>query len=190
MPRDGDVVVIHQDLDVQLLRHGQARRFGVIAFHLAAIRPQHHHGLARVRHRDPIAEGPHVSEAPGTELHPRRHSLLRMAGQPGVELAIVQQAFSGHVPVEYGQQVLSRHPMAGLVIDHRHDGCATGDEGAHDHEFRHRVVGTAGVARQAPRAGQGGEEHDGVASQLNVLAQGRALFVGKGRDSWIELQGH
>ena len=78
--------------------------------------------------------------------------------------------------------------MSGLVIEHRHDGRAIGDEGANDHDLGHRVVGTAGMTGQAARAGQRGEEHDGIARQLDVVAQGLALLIRQARDSWIELQ--
>jgi hypothetical protein len=45
------------------------------------------------------------------------------------------------------------------------------------------------VTGQAARTGQGRKEHDGVARQLNVLAQGRPLLICQAVDSRIELQG-
>ncbi len=45
------------------------------------------------------------------------------------------------------------------------------------------------MARQAARTRQRGEEHDGIAGQLDVVAQGIALLVSQDRDRRIELQG-
>ena len=130
----------------------------------AAVGAEHDDGLARVGHRHAVAERPHVPEPAGAELHARREPLLRMARQALVVLAIVQQLLRRHRAVEHAQQILRRHAMAGLVVEHRHDRRAVGDEGADDHHFRHGVVRAAGVAGQALGAGQRGEEHDRVAA--------------------------
>jgi hypothetical protein len=45
------------------------------------------------------------------------------------------------------------------------------------------------MAGEALGARQGREEHDGVTSQLDILAQRRALIIGQGWLAWVELQG-
>ncbi len=125
---------------------------------------------------------PELNSTPGVSI------FSGWPGQPAVELAVVQQPLGGHRAVQHAQQILRRDAVAGLVIEHRHDRRAVGDEGADDHDFGHGVVGAAGVAGKALGAGQGREEHDGVAAELDVVAQVRFLRIGQGAEFRIELE--
>ena len=78
---DRDVVVVDQHLDVQLLDRRQPRGLGVVAFHLRAVGAEQDDRLARVGHRDAVAERPHVTEPAGRKLDAGREQFLRMAGQ-------------------------------------------------------------------------------------------------------------
>ena len=128
MAGDGDVVVIDEHLEIELLAHAKPRGFGVVPFHLRAVRTEHHDRLARIGHRHAIAERPHVPEPAGTEFDARRELFLRMSRQSLVVLAIVQQLLGGHRAVEYAEQILRRDAMPGLVIKDRHDRRTAGDE--------------------------------------------------------------
>ena len=186
--RDRDIVVVDEDLHIQLLGDRQARRFGVVAFHLGAVGAEHDDRLVRVRHGDAIAKCPEVAEAAGSEFDAGRQTLFRVAGQATVELAIVQQLFRRHRAVQDAQQILRRDAVARFIVEDRHDGRATGDEGTDDGELRNGVVGAARVTGQALGAGQCREEHDRVAAQLNIVLERRFLSIRQRGDGGVELQ--
>ncbi len=182
------VVIVDEHFDIQFLGDTKARRFGIVALHLAAVGAQHHDRLAGVGHRDAIDEGPQVSQATGAEFHARREQLFRMPGQSAVVLAIMQQLFRRHGAIQDAQQVLGRHTVARLVIEHRHNGAAIGDKRPDDHELRHRVVGTAGMSGQPLGSGEGRKENNRIARQLNVVLKRGPLLIAQGRLAWVELQ--
>jgi hypothetical protein len=147
VPRDRDVVVVDQYLDVQALGDREPRGFGIVALHLAPVGAEQNDSLARIGHRHTIAEGPHVAEPAGAELKARCQPLLRVARQPTGVFPIVEQSLRRHRSVEHAQQILRCDPMPGLVVDDGHDRGAIGDERPNDHHLRNGVVGAAGVPR-------------------------------------------
>ena len=66
MAGDGDVVVVDEDLDVELLADGEPRGLGIVAFHLRSVGAEQDDRLAWVGHGDAVAEGPQVPEPPGS----------------------------------------------------------------------------------------------------------------------------
>jgi hypothetical protein len=82
MAGDGDIVVVDEHLDVELLADRQARRLGVVAFHLAAVGAEQDDRLAGVRHGDAIAECPEVAEAAGGEFDAGRQPFSGWPGKP------------------------------------------------------------------------------------------------------------
>mmetsp|Transcript_31589 Transcript_31589/g.61635 ORF Transcript_31589/g.61635 Transcript_31589/m.61635 type:complete len:493 (-) Transcript_31589:378-1856(-) len=86
---NGDVVVIDQKFDIQVLCHCQTSCLRIVPLHLTAITAKDYADLARVGHSNTVDIGPHVPKPSRTKLHARSQPKFRMAGQFGVTLAVV-----------------------------------------------------------------------------------------------------
>jgi hypothetical protein len=79
MASDGDVIVIEEQLDVEILRDGESGSFGIVTLLLTAIRSQTEYGLVTVCECDTVDERPHVAESSRGELDTWGQAKLRMA---------------------------------------------------------------------------------------------------------------
>ena len=79
--------------------------------------------------------------------------------------------------------VMRRDAVAGLVEEDRDDVVLVRavHEAVGDHDLGHGVVRPAGMPAEALRVGDGGEEHDRVAAEVDVETQRLALLVGERR---------
>ena len=115
MTGNGHVVVVNQQLDVQLLSHGQSRRFGVVAFHLRTVGSKHEDNLLRIRDGHSVNEGPHMPQATGRELYARRESSFRMSGKVRKIFAIVIKLFNRKIAFQRCHQVLCGYSVTSFV---------------------------------------------------------------------------
>jgi len=67
MTGDGDIVVVDEELDVQLLRDGISGGFGIGAFLLRAVTAEQNHHSVRMSGRYPVDMTPQMPEPAGTE---------------------------------------------------------------------------------------------------------------------------
>jgi hypothetical protein len=176
MAGDRDVVVVNDHLDVDLLRHGEARRLGVVALHLGSVGTEHEHDFVRVGLGHAVDKGPHVAETARGELDAQLGVRFGMAVEALVRNAVLQQLFKGHLAVERRHGVLDGHAVAALVEIHRVNLVAALHEGVGDQHFGHDAVRAARVAAQPLRAADGREEDDRVAHDLDVGEQLCPLF--------------
>ena len=181
---DGDIVVVDEQFDVEVLCDGEAGGFGVVALLLAAVGAKHEDRLVGVGHGDAVDEGPHMPESARGELHAGRVAAFGVAGQVLVELAVAVEFFDGQLAFEDGEEVLRRDAVTGLVEEDGQDiGCVAGlgvfNERADDDDFGDGVVRAAGVTRQAAGTGVGGEERDRITAELDVVLERIALLVGQ-----------
>lgn len=180
---DGDVVVINQQLDVEVLCDTQTCGFRVVTFLLAAIGAKHKDGLVGVGHRDAVDVGPHVPKSAGAELHARRVAALGVTGQVLVKLAVVEEFFDRQFAFEHGKQVLRRDAVAGLIEEDGQDiGRATSlgvlNKATDDHDLGHGVVWPTRVAGQTTSTRVSGKERDRIAAEFDVVLDRVALLVG------------
>ena len=96
---------------------------------------------------------------------------IAIRGESRIVFAIVQKPLCRHVTVEHTEQILSRYAVARLVKEDRQDGCTASNQGTQNRHFWDGIVGTAGVAAEPSGPGQGGEEDDRIAAQLNIKLQ-------------------
>ena len=172
MPRDGDVIVVQDQLHVKVLCDREARRFGIVALHLGTVGAKAEHDLAWVRKRDAVHVRPHVTEAAGAELDARREAHLGVTRKLGAALAVEAQKLRVDQAVQRRHQVLRRDAVASFIEEDRHELVRAGaEEGVHHHDLRHRVEGSAGVATIAAGRAARREEHDCVAAQVDVKRQ-------------------
>ena len=162
---NGDVIVVHHDLDVDLLGNGQAGGFGVVAFLLRTVRAEHEHDHVRVGQGNAVHEGPHVAEASGGELDAEFRFDFRMAIEPFARRAVLEQFLEGHFAVERGHGVLDGDAVAAFIEVDRIDLLVALHEAVGNEDFRNNAVGAAGMPAQALHARHGGEEDDGVAQR-------------------------
>ena len=108
MARDGDVVVVDEELDVQVLRDGEAGGLGVVALLLGAVGAEAEDGLVAVGEGDAVDEGPDVAKAAGGELDARGEAELGVTWKLRVGGAVVEEVFGGDVALECGKEVLGR----------------------------------------------------------------------------------
>ena len=108
MARDGDVVVVDEELDVQVLCDGEAGGLGVVALLLGAVGAEAEDGLVAVGEGDAVDEGPDVAEAAGGELDARGEAELGVTWKLRVGGAVVEEVFGGDVALEGGEEVLGR----------------------------------------------------------------------------------
>jgi hypothetical protein len=92
MARNGDIVVVNQQLHIDVVSHRKPGRFSIIAFLLGAIGPQAEHGFARVSQGHTIDVGPHVTKPTGAELNPGSQAQFGVAGELLVGGAIAASA--------------------------------------------------------------------------------------------------
>src|ERR1700742_5259237 len=121
MASDGHVVVIDKDFHVQLLTHCQARSFGIVAFHLTAIRAQQHDRFPGIRHRNTVDEGPKMAKPARAEFDARRETLLRISREAAAELSVMQQMLYRHCTIENTHKILRGHSVARLVVKDRNN---------------------------------------------------------------------
>ena len=110
-----------------------------------------------------------------------------MSRQLLVVFAVLQQLGRGHIAVEHAEQVLRRDAVPGFIEEDRNDRRAVGDEGADYHDLRHRVVRAAGVPAETLGIGDGREEDDRVAAELDIVQKRRFLLGGESEFRGIEL---
>ena len=109
---DGDIIVIDDDLHVQVLCNRESSRLSIVAFLLRAIRTKTEDILVAIGKRDAIDQGPHMSEAPGRELNPRRETELGVTWKLRVGCAIFQEMFRGDVAFQCREEVLCGDAVA------------------------------------------------------------------------------
>jgi len=102
-------------LTLSFLADSESRGFGVVAFHLAAVRSQHDDALSGLAIATPLQNAHIVAEPAAGELHAGGQAEFRVAGEALVVLAVVEEFFRRHVAVEDGEGGMRRHTMAGLV---------------------------------------------------------------------------
>lgn len=69
MTGDGDIVVIDEEFNVEVLGDGKAGGFGIVAFLLGAVRPETADNFGGVGDRHPVHVRPHMAQTTGTELN-------------------------------------------------------------------------------------------------------------------------
>jgi hypothetical protein len=168
---NGDVVVVNEHLEVQLLGHGEPGRLGIVPLHLAAIGTQQDDGLAGVGHRHAIAKSPQMAETTRAEFHAGSEKLLRVARQAALILPIVQQSLRRHGAIEHAQQILRGDPVSRLIVKDRHDRCAVCDERSDDRHLGNCVVSASRMTRQSFGSCQSGEKYNGITAKLNVASE-------------------
>lgn len=142
--RDGDVVVVDKELDVQALGDGQPGGFRVVSFLLRAVRAEAEDRPRLVGHGDTVDQGPHVTQAAGRKLDAGGEAELRVAGQLRVGLSVVQEVLDGELAVEDREEVLRGDPVAGFVKENVAELFARRvrrDEREEDDHFGDRVEG-------------------------------------------------
>ncbi len=180
MSGDRHIVIVDDQLHVQPPCHRDAGGFGIVAFLLRTIGTQAEHDLVRIRHGHAVHMRPHVAEAAGAEFHARREAQFRVPREFRVRSAIVHEVFERQITINCRHQILGGHAVACFVEENRHElARVAAEEGVHDHHFRHRVVGSAGVPAHAASGAGRGEEHDRVAAELDVAFQGFPLSGGQ-----------
>lgn len=90
---NGDVIVVDEEFDVEVLSDCQSSSLRVVALLLRSIRTQTEDGLVTVGQGDAINHGPHVSKAAGGELDPGSQTQLWVTGKLRVGSTIVQKVF-------------------------------------------------------------------------------------------------
>lgn len=106
MSRDGHIVVINEELDVEVLRDGKARSLCVVSFLLRSVRAEHEDRLVLVSHRDTVDPWPDVPETSGGELDSGGQPQFGVAWELRVGFAIVQKVLGGDVTLDSRHQVL------------------------------------------------------------------------------------
>lgn len=109
---DGDIIVIYDDLHVQVLCNRESSRLSIVAFLLRAIGAKTEDILVAIGKGDAIDQGPHMSEAPGRELDPRRETELGVTWELRVGCAIFQEMFRGDVAFQCREEVLCGDTVA------------------------------------------------------------------------------
>ena len=115
MTGDGDIVVVNQQLDIQILSNGQSSGFCVVAFHLRSVRSQHEHDFVRVGDRHTVDVWPHVTESTRAELNTGREAFFGVSRQMRQIFAVVEQSFDIHIAFQHCHQVLSGNAVASFV---------------------------------------------------------------------------
>lgn len=175
---DGDIIVIDEEFDVEILGDGHACGLGVVAFHFGAVGAEEEYGFFRVGEGDAVGVGPHVAEASGGEFDAGEHVAFGVAGDVGEGFTVVEKFFEGDIAIESGEEVLGGDAVAGFIEEDGEDGVAAGGECAEDEDFGDGIEGAAGVAAETACVGDGGEEDDGIAAEGDVgLEDG--LLVGR-----------
>mmetsp|Transcript_82863 Transcript_82863/g.208762 ORF Transcript_82863/g.208762 Transcript_82863/m.208762 type:complete len:219 (-) Transcript_82863:339-995(-) len=147
MPRDGDIVVVNEKLDVQPLRGRKAGSLRCVALHLGAIRTENANGLAGLSETDAIGHGPDVAQAARAELHTRGASEFWVPWQVRMSLAVLQELPRWHMALEHREQVLRGHSVACFVEERAHKLLRAGlEEGLQEADLNHHVEGAARVA--------------------------------------------
>lgn len=113
--RNGDIVVVNDHLDIEILRYSKTRSFSVVTLLLGSIGTQTEDCLLPVRQGDAVDQGPHVAETPRREANTWSETQLGVAGKLGLRLAVVKQLLHGKVTVQGGDEVLGCDTVASLV---------------------------------------------------------------------------
>lgn len=106
MAGDSDVVIVNDKLDVQVLGDCKSGGLGIVTLLLRAVGTEHKHGLLAVCKRNPIDEGPDMTETAGREFDAWGKSELRVAGKLGVRFTVMKEMFGGDVTLDRREEVL------------------------------------------------------------------------------------
>ena len=108
---DGNIIVIDDEFDVEVLSDCQSSSLSVVALLLRSIRSQAEDGLVTVGQGNTVNHRPHVSKTSGGEFDPRGQTQLGVTGKLGVGSAVVEQVVGGNGSLEGGEQVLGSNAM-------------------------------------------------------------------------------
>jgi hypothetical protein len=81
MARNGDIVVVNQQLHIDVVGHGETGRFSIVAFLLGTVGTEAENGFARVCQGHTVDVGPHVTQTTGAELNPGSQAQFGVSGQ-------------------------------------------------------------------------------------------------------------
>mmetsp|Transcript_18830 Transcript_18830/g.21031 ORF Transcript_18830/g.21031 Transcript_18830/m.21031 type:complete len:622 (+) Transcript_18830:96-1961(+) len=169
---DGHIVVVNQQLDVQVLGHGQTSGLSVIALLLRAVRPKAEHDLVRVGQGHTVDIRPHVTEASRAKLNSRGETKLRVPRQLLVALSVVNELIRVQVTAQGRHEVLCGDTVSSLIIENGYELVrATTEERIQNHHLRCGVECTTSVASVTAGTAGSSEEDDDVAAQLDVGLQ-------------------
>jgi hypothetical protein len=89
--RNGDVIVIKEKLNIQVLGDGKTSSLRIVTLLLGSIRAEQEHSLVLISHSDTVDKRPHMAEATRGEFHARRKTKLGMSRKLGVSSAVVEK---------------------------------------------------------------------------------------------------
>lgn len=149
--RNGDVVVIEEELDVQALGDSETGSLSVVTLLLRAVRAEEDDRLALVSKGNTVDHGPGVTETARGELDTRSKAKLRVAWELGVGISVREQVLKVQVTVKGREQVLGGDTVTSLVKEGVVDFVAggAGQEGQEDGDLRDSVKGTTLNRRKA-----------------------------------------
>lgn len=113
--RNGDVVVIKEQLNVQALCDSKTSSLGIITLLLGAIRAEKEDTLRLVGESDTVDQRPHVTKTARGELDTRGEAQLRVTWEFRVGISIVEKVLKVEVAIEGRKQILGGNAVAGLV---------------------------------------------------------------------------
>ena len=109
---DGNVIVVNEEFDVEVLSNRQPSSLCVVTLLLRSIRAQAEDDFVAVGQGDTINHGPHVSKTSGGEFDSGGQTQLGVTGKLGVGSTVVEKVFGGNSSLEGREEVLGGDTMA------------------------------------------------------------------------------
>jgi len=108
---DGDVVVVNEDFDIEILSDREPSGFRVVTLLLRSVRTQAEDDLVTVGQGDAVNHRPHVSKTARGEFDSGSQTQLGVTGKLGIGGAVVEKVCGGNGTLEGGEQVLGSNAM-------------------------------------------------------------------------------
>lgn len=93
---NGDVIVVDEDFDVEVLSDCQPGSLSVVTLLLRSIGTQAEDDLVTVGKGDAVDQGPHVSKTSGGEFNSRGQTQLGVTRKLGVGSTVVEKVLGGN----------------------------------------------------------------------------------------------
>ena len=100
---DGNVVVVDDEFDVEVLSDCQPSGLCVVTLLLRSVGTQAEDDFVTVGQGNTVNHGPHVSKTSGGEFDPGSQTQLGVTGKLGISSAVVEKVIGGNGPLESGE---------------------------------------------------------------------------------------
>jgi len=100
---DGDIVVVDDEFDVEVLSDCQPSGLCIVTLLLRSVGTQAEDGFVTVGQGNTVNHGPHVSKTSGREFDSGSQTQLGVTGKLGVGSAVVEKVVGGNVTLEGGE---------------------------------------------------------------------------------------